>query len=220
MRLAQPVACQDGPQRRRVVGVTTRDPETAVTDRSSGWTSRRAALLAGPAEAIVLIGGILLAAYVVSPAPSFRWIGGDFSQFGMLRHYSIALGGLLGLVFLWPVWAETTNRIQRVGIGLFGIGWLITAGANALATAGIRAGGWAILGLILLFPLALFVYGGGDFRAGHRQRGSASLLLGSLYLGMVIVFLGVVSGYELVYYVSAFVVVSVWAILMFLALRE
>lgn len=200
--------------------MTTHNPEATATDRPRGWTPRRLALLAGPAEALVLIGGILLAAYVLSPTLSFRWIGGDFSQFGVLRHYSIALGGLLGLVFLWPVWAEATNRIQRAGLSLFGIAWLITAGANALAAAGIRVGGWAILGLILLFPLALLAYGGGDIRAGHRQRGSASLLFGILYLGMVIISLGVVSGYELVYYVSAFVLVSVWTVMMYVALRD
>lgn len=200
--------------------MTTRDPGATATDRPRSLTLRRGALLAGPAKAVVLIGGISLAAYVLSPAPSFRWIGGGFSQFGVVRHYSIALGGLLGLVFLWPVWAEATTRMQRVGIGLFGIAWLITAGANTLAVAGIRAGAWAILGLILLFPLALLIYGGGDIRAGHRQRGSASLLLGIVYLGMVIVSLGVVSGYELVYYVSAFALVSVWALVMYLSLRK
>lgn len=200
--------------------MTTRDPEATATDRPHGWTPRRWALLAGPAEAVILLGGILLAAYVLSPTSSFRWIGGDFSQFGVLRHYSIALGGLLGLVFLWPVWTEATNRVQRVGIGLYSIGWLITAGANAAATAGIRAGDWAILGLILLFPLALLVYGGGDIRAGHRQRGRASLLFGIVYLGIVLIPLFVASGYELISYASGFVLVSVWAVMMYVTLRE
>lgn len=194
--------------------MTIRDPDTATTDRTSDWAPRRMALLAGPAEAVVLVGGILLAAYVFTPTTSFDWMG-ELEQFGSLRHYSIALGCLLGLVFLWPIWAETTNTVQRVGVGLLGLGFLITGGANAMATVGTRAGDWAIIGILLLFPLALLVYGTGDVYAEMRRRGSKSLLLGLAY----VVDLGLLfAGYQLVSYVLVFVILSIWAVVMYLEL--
>lgn len=196
--------------------MTTRDPDATPTSQPSGRTPRRLALLAGPAEAIILVGGILLAAYVFTPTSSFNWMGG-LEQFGVLRHYSIALGCLFGLVFLWPVWAETTTMAQRVGIGLFGLGLLITGGANALAAGGMQAGDWAIIGILLLFPVALLVFGGGDVYAGMRNRGSKSLLLGLAY----IVNLGLLfAGYQLISYVTVFVIISVWAGMMYLELQS
>lgn len=202
--------------------MTTRDPEATATDRASGWSPRRIALLSGAAEAIVLVGGILLAAYVFTPTQSFSWTG-DLSQFGELRHHSIALGGLLSLLFLWPVWADATNRLQRFGVGVFGVAWIITASANALAAAGAEAGEWAVIGLILLYPVALLIYGGGDVYAGHRQRGSISLLLGVAYvvnLWLLFPLPPAPPGYELIFYVASFVLVSIWAAAMYLALRR
>lgn len=192
--------------------MTTRDPEATPTDRASDWAVRRMALLAGPAEAVVLISGILLAAYVFTPVSSFDWMG-ELEQFGILRHYSIALGSLLGLVFLWPLWTETSNTVQRVGIGLLGLGFVITGGANAMATVGIRAGGWAVIGILLLFPLALLVFGSGDMYAEMRRRGSKSLLLGLAYL----INLGLLfAGYQLISYVLDFVILSIWAVVIYL----
>lgn len=63
--------------------MTTRDPEATATDQPTDWTPRWLALLAGPAEAVILVGGLLLAAYVFSPSPSFDWTG-DLDQFGVL----------------------------------------------------------------------------------------------------------------------------------------
>lgn len=201
--------------------MTTRDPRATASERSSGWTPRRAALLAGPLEAIVLVGGILLAAYVFSPTSAFDWTG-DLDQFGVLRHYSIALGSLLGMAFLWPVWTDATTRLQRVGVIIFAIALSITAGANAFAAAGIRAGDWAIIGLVLLFPVALLVSGSGDVDAGYRQRGGTSLLLGGLYIVNVWLLLPKApapQGYELTFYVGSFVLVSIWALVMYVSLR-
>lgn len=202
--------------------MTTRDPEATATERSVAGGPRRLSLLAGPAEAIVLVGGILLGAYVFSPTQSFDWAG-DLEQFGLLRHQSLALWGLLGLVFLWPVWENATNRLQRAGSALFGIGFVITAGANALAAAGTRAGDWAIIGLVLLFPLALLLYGSGDLSAGRRQRGGTSLFLGGLYLVNLWLLLPLPPApqwYTIISYVGSFVLVTAWAVLLYLSLRE
>lgn len=204
-----------------MTGMTAQTPEATPPERPHDRTPRRAALLAGPAQALVLVGGMLLAAYVFTPTTSFSWTG-EVSQFGELRHLSIALGGLLGLVFLWPVWQNATSRLQHFGIGVFAIAWLITGGANALAVAGIRVGDWAVFGLILLFPLALLIYGGGDVYAGNRRRGSMSLLLGGLYALNVWLLLPLApapDGYALIGYVGSFVLVAVWALLMYLMLR-
>lgn len=184
--------------------------------RTADWTPRQLARLSGPAEAIVLIVGILLAAYVFTPTSSFNWVG-ELEQFGVLRHYSIALGCLLGVVFLWPVWEDATSIVQQVGIGLLGLGLVITGGANGMGAVGIRAGDWAILGIILLFPLAFLIYGGGDVRAGARQRGAKSLFLGLAYIGNIA--LGF-AGYQLVSYVGSFVIISIWAVMMYLELQS
>lgn len=186
------------------------------SSRTDGWTSRRLARLSGPAEAIVLIIGILLAAYVFTPTTSFNWVG-ELEQFGVLRHYSLALGCALGLVFLWPVWEDAISIIQQAGLGLLGLGLVITGGANAMGAVGIRAGDWAILGIILLFPLALLVYGGGDLRAGARKRGAKSLLLGIAYIGNI--GLGF-AGYQLISYVGSFALISIWAVMMYFELQS
>lgn len=205
-----------------MTGMTAQTSEATPPERPHDRTPRRAALLAGPAQALVLLGGILLAAYVFTPTASFSWRG-EVSQFGELRHQSIALGGLLGLVFLWPVWQNATNRLQHFGIGVFAIAWLITGGANALAVAGIGVGDWAVFGLILLFPFALLIYGGGDIYAGgNRRRGSMSLLLGGLYVlnvWLLLPFPPAPGGYALIGYVGSFVLVATWALLMYLMLR-
>jgi len=190
--------------------------ESTYSSPTDGITARLLAGLAGPAEAITFVGGILLAAYVFSSAPSFDWTG-NLEQFGIFRHYSIALGCIFGLVFLWPVWEDARTAVQRAGIGLFGLGFLISGGANAMATAGIRAGDWAVIGLLLLFPLALLVSGGGDVYAGERRRGLGSLILGLVYIGI----LGLLfSGYQLIAYVGSFVILSVWAIVLYLEIER
>lgn len=89
--------------------------------RSGAWPTQRLALLAGPAAAVVLTGGRLLAAYVFTSTASFDWTG-DPDQFRLPRHASIAPGCLLGLVFPWSVWTGPTNPVRRVGLGLFALG--------------------------------------------------------------------------------------------------
>ena len=196
--------------------MTTPDSEATASNQTRGWTLRQGALLSGPAEAVVLIGGILLAAYVFTPTASFDWMG-DVEQFGILRHYSIALGCFLGIVFLWPVWEDTTNTVQRVGLGLLGLGLAVTGGANALGAVGIRAGDWAIIGILLLIPLAFLVYGGGDIYAGSRRRGVKSLVIGLAYIGD----LGLLfAGYQLASYFLIFVLLSAWSVMMYLELQQ
>lgn len=76
-----------------------------------------------------------------------------------------------------------------------------------MATAGIRAGDWAVIGILLCFPLGLLLYGGGATYQGDRQHGSKSLLLGVLYaltLGLLF------AGYQLISYVGTFVIVGIW----------
>lgn len=162
--------------------------------------------LLGPATLIAFVAGFVLASYVFTPTATFDWTG-ELEQFGILRHYGLAIGCLFGLVFLWPVWNETTGRGQQVGLVLLGFGFLISGVANAMATAGIRAGGWAVIGIMVGFPLGLLVYGGGAVNQGRRQRGGKSLLLGVVYLLM---FGGLFVGYQLLSYVGMFLTVGVW----------
>lgn len=178
------------------------------------WTAVKLARLFGPATPIVFIAGFALAAYVFTPTASFDWVG-ELEQFGILRHYGLAIGCLFGLIFLWPVWRETAGRVQQVGLGLLGIGFLISGGANAMGAAGIRAGDWAIIGILLCFPLGLLVHGGGSIHRDARQLGSKSLLLGVLYvLDLSLLF----AGYQLISYVGTFLIVGMWTAAVYLDL--
>lgn len=179
-------------------------------------TAVQLARLAGPATLIAFIAGIILAAYVFTPTESFNWMG-ELEQFGILRHYGLAIGCLFGLIFLWSVWQETTERGQYVGLGLLALGFFISGIANAMATAGIRVGDWAIIGLLLFFPLGLLLYGGAVVYGGARRHGSKSLLLGVLYaFALALLF----AGYQLVSYVGMFVIVGIWAAVMYRDLRS
>ena len=185
-------------------------PQPTGGGLSDDQTGVQLARLFGPATLIAFIAGISLAAYVFTPTASFDWTG-ELEQFGILRHYGLAIGCLFGLIFLWPVWRETTGRVQQAGLGLLGLGFLISGGANAMATAGIRAGDWAVIGILLCFPLGLLLYGGGATYQGDRQHGSKSLLLGVLYvltLGLLF------AGYQLISYVGTFVIVGLWTTVM------
>lgn len=185
--------------------------QTRVAGRGEGWTAKQLARRLGPASLIVFIAGFALAAYVFTPVASFDWTG-ELEQFGVLRHYGLAIGCLFGLIFLWPVWADSLGRIQRVGLGLLGLGFLVSGVANGMGAAGIRAGDWAIIGILLGFPLGLLVYGGGGVYQGARRQGAKSLLLGVVYLGM---FGLLVAGYQLLSYVGMFLTVGVWAAVMY-----
>lgn len=186
--------------------------------RGTNRSLREFARLAAPVSAVVTVGGILLAAYVFNATSSFQW-SGDFDQFGVLRHYSIALGSLFALIFLWPVWETTGNRIQQTGVVALGIGLLITGGANALGAIGIRAGEWAIIGLLLLYPVGLLVFGGGDLYGGLRRRGGTSLLIGGLYVASLGLTVSQQGDTVLTYFIS-FVLLSAWLLVVYLALRR
>ncbi len=185
--------------------MTTRDgSQTAVVKRPV--TPRRLARLFGPITLITFVGSFVLAAYVFTPTAAFDWTGG-LEQFGILRHYGLAIGCLFGLAFLWPVWTETTGRVQQVGLVLFGLGFFISGIANAIASVGIRAGAWAIIGVMLCFPLALLVYGGGAIYQNRRQHGWKYLLLAIIY---ILMFGGLFAGYQLLSYVGMLVTVGIW----------
>lgn len=181
--------------------------ETQLSGSGDDWTAAQLARLLGPSTLIVFLAGFVLASYVFTPVASFDWTG-ELEQFGILRHYGLAIGCLFGLIFLWPVWDETTGWIQRAGLGLLGFGFLISGVANGMATLGIRAGHWAIVGILLGFPLGLLVYGGGSVYQGARRHGGKSLLLGVVYL---LLFGLLFAGYQLLSYVGMFMTVGVWA---------
>lgn len=170
----------------------------------------------GPATLLVFIAGFVLASYVVTPTATFDWTG-ELEQFGILRHYGLAIGCLFGLIFLWPVWDEASGWGERAGLGLLGLGFLISGVANGMATVGIRAGDWAIIGILLGFPLGLLTYGGGAIYQGGRRHGGKSLLLGVLYLLMFGVLF---AGYQLLSYVGMFLIVGIWAAVVYLDLES
>lgn len=181
------------------------------------YSLRELARLAGPGSAVVTVGGILLAAYVFNATSSFQW-SGEFDQFGVLRHYSIAIGSLFALILLWPVGETASNKIQQTGIVALGTGLVITRSANALGTIGIRSGDWAIIGLLVLYPLGLLVFGGGDLYGGLKQREVASLGPVGLYIATLAWTVSQEGDMVLTYFIS-FVLISAWVVV-YLALRK
>lgn len=164
--------------------MTARDPETTAIEQPSGWTSRRLALLAGPAMGVAFVGGTILAGVL---APSVQWTEHGFGELGDLLHGSILLGSLLGVVFLRRVWDDADHIVQRVGTGLIAIALLMMATVNAVdllvAQFPEPAGILGILGFMFGMPVAILVHGLGDVVTGLRRRGLASLVLGLGYCG-------------------------------------
>lgn len=199
--------------------MTTRDPETTALERSSDWTSRRLALLAGPAMGLAFVGGTVLAGVL---APSVQWTEHGFGELGDILHGSILLGSLLGVVFLWRVWDDADHIVRRVGTGLVGLALLMMAAVNAVEIVFTPfpepAGILGVLGFMFGMPVAMLAFGLGDIVAGHRRRGLASLILGLAYFGglwysaqtrEITVLLGF----------GWLVLISVWALVQYRSLR-
>ena len=112
--------------------MTARESEPAAAEGPSVRGAQRVSLLAGPTAGIAFVGGTLLAA---ARTPSAEWTGQPFDALGVILHLSVIVGSLLGIVFLVSVWGNAEHRIQRAGIGLFGIALLMMALVNAIEVA-------------------------------------------------------------------------------------
>lgn len=199
--------------------MTARDPETTAIEQPSGWTSRRLALLAGPAMGVAFVGGTILAGVL---APSVQWTEHGFGELGDLLHGSILLGSLLGVVFLRRVWDDADHIVQRVGTGLIAIALLMMATVNAVdllvAQFPEPAGILGILGFMFGMPVAILVHSLGDVVTGLRRRGLASLVLGLGYCG------GLWYGFQTreITVLLGFVwlaLISAWALVQYMSLR-
>lgn len=199
--------------------MTTREPEPAAVDGASERGKRRVARQAGPAAGIAFVGGTLLAAALT---PSVQWIEQPFNALGVVLHLSVIVGSVLGIVFLWSVWNDADHRIQRVGIGLFGIALLMMALVNAIEVAFAEfpepAGILGVLGFMIGIPVALLVSCIGDVVAGFRWRGVTSLGIWIVYFafwvyGFQIRALPVLIGFVWL------VCISAWMLVQYVSLR-
>ena len=196
--------------------MTARESEPAAAEGPSVRGAQRVSLLAGPTAGIAFVGGTLLAA---ARTPSAQWTGQPFDALGVILHLSVIVGSLLGVVFLLSVWGNAEHRIQRAGIGLFGIALLMMALVNAIEVAFTtfpEPAGILGLGFIIGIPSAMLVSGIGDVVAGFRRRGFASFGLWIVYFAFWLyafqiralpvligfVWLGCISAWMLVQYVS------------------
>lgn len=169
--------------------------------------------------AITFVGGAILAGLL---NPSVRWTVDGLDALGSALFTGVVIGGLLGLVFLWPVWDATTHRIQRVGIGLFAISLAMMVGVNALELVLARLPPAAELlgfGFLVGVPLALLVHGIGDVSADRRRRGFVTLGLWIAYM------LGWVYGFQtrsvpVLLGVAWLVLISGWALVQYHSLTR
>jgi len=150
---------------------------TAVEEVSAGC---------GVGAALVPMGAILVATLF---SPAFSWTGDALSNLGgaadpaanattiLLFNGGLVVGGLLGVGFVYVLFARAAHAAERAGAVAFGLAMI------ALALVGVFPQGRpphfpAAVSFYLLLSVGLWLYGMGNLFAGERERGLATMLLG------------------------------------------
>jgi hypothetical membrane protein len=189
--------------------------ESSIASSTFGeGTLQRFAALGGPAMVVLWLGGILVATLL---DPSFGWTSNTLAELGragqpsaLVNDVSVVLGGSLGLLFLWRVWSESTNNVQRSGVAFVGLIVLLLS----VAQLGVQNPWLELMALVfILFTLpALALHGSGDVFAGRPRRGVLSIWLGIVHIlewQVLSIILGLSSAIPA--YVSL-VLLSVWVL--------
>lgn len=149
-----------------------------------GWTVERLAAIGGPAMVVLWLVGSIGSTLLY---PSFDWTANTFAEVGtagqpsaLVYDTSMALGAILGLVFLWRVWRDAENHLQRAGIGLVGI-LVVLLGVGQLGIQNPWLEAIALTFILLTLP-ALALHGTGDVFADRPRRGVLSIWLGVVHI--------------------------------------
>ncbi|MFD1587583.1 DUF998 domain-containing protein [Halorientalis brevis] len=153
---------------------------TATADRVS-WG-------AGIVAPVVTLGAIFVATLL---SPQFSWTGNALSNLGttistastpttrLVFNGGLIAGGFVGLWFGYALVGAARNRIELVGVALFGLVLV------ALVLIGVFPQGTdphvpVAIAFYVLLSIALWTYGVGNVVAGDRVRGVATILAGGL----------------------------------------
>ncbi|MFC3956889.1 DUF998 domain-containing protein [Halovivax cerinus] len=156
---------------------------------------RRIATNCGLVAPAVAVGAIVLAT-VVAPPETFTWRGRALSDMGRPGTTTFALfnGGLiaagaLGGPFVWRVWIETRNGLQRAGavalgaslVGMIGVGVFFLEHTEYYLSTSLHAP--AALLTFGAGPIAALLYGLGALRAGENRLAASSILSAAIPVG-------------------------------------
>lgn len=158
-------------------------------------TAERASVWAGLVAPVMAFLGVLSATLV---SPSFSWTEHALSQLGgptgpvatdltrLLFNGGLVAGGVVALGFGVALLRAARNRLELVGIGLFGLTALAMALIGVFPTPQPTHFLVAVSFYAVLSP-ALWVYGAGTLLAGERTRGGLTVGLGVLNVGAWVV---------------------------------
>lgn len=145
---------------------------------------QRYAVYCGLLAPILSLGSTGLAT-VVAPASEFTWQGFAISDLGrptartyFLFNGGLILGGLVGMLFSWPLWRRSRNELERAGAGVF-----------VVTLLGLTLVGVFHLPKALHEPVALLFFLGGPFT--HWFYGTGQVLAGDVRFGLVSIWVGV-----------------------------
>ncbi|MFB6308802.1 MAG: DUF998 domain-containing protein [Haloarculaceae archaeon] len=152
--------------------------------------ARTASAWAGALAPVVAFSGIVAA---IAVSPSFSLTRDPLSNLGAvadpaatgltrtLFNGGLIVAGLLGVVFCYALWAARENLIETAGVVVFGATMAAMAGVGVFPQ-GTELHFWVAVRFYLLLSVSLWVYGAGNYQAGHERRGVLTLALGVLNL--------------------------------------
>ena len=154
-------------------------------------TADRLSCGAGIAAPVVTLGAIFVATLL---SPEFGWSGNALSDLGstlsaastpatrLVFNGGLIGGGLVGLGFGYALVRAARNRVELLGVGLFGLDLvaLVLIGVFPLGTEPHVPVAIAFYGLL---SAALWTYGSGNVMAGDRTHGIATVLAGVVNSG-------------------------------------
>lgn len=160
---------------------------------------RRIAATCGAVAPIVSLGAVLLATIVASPE-TFTWRVRALSDMGRpaartfwLFNGGLFVGGLIGAPFVWLLWTEARNAVERAGVaafvgslaGMFLVGVFFLEHTDYYLSRSLH--GPAALAFFGLAPWAHWLVGTGAVLADDRRWGLGSIWIG---IGHLLAWLG------------------------------
>jgi hypothetical membrane protein len=151
-------------------------------------TAEQVSVWAGLTAPVLSLVGVLLATVL---SPSFAWTANALSDLGaptdpvatdltrLVFNGGLILGGIAALGFGYAMYLVARNLVELAGIGLF---WLTSLSMALIGVFPLPQDAHFLVAVsfYIFLSLSLWVYGAGNFTAGDRTRGGATVGLGVL----------------------------------------
>ena len=148
--------------------------------------------MSGVASTAIALAGI---AGATAASPTFRWTGNALSDLGqpgapaatpittLLFDGGLVLGGVVGLLFVYTLWAGSEHALERVAGVPFAVALLGMAGVGVFPSSQ-PLHVPAALTLYLGSVVAMAMYAVGNVLAGARTRGAVTVALVVVHVGV------------------------------------